>query len=166
MSLEELGNRLIALKDVLGGFVRTSLEENYDGIMDLQRHQLFAGKRADGSDIRPYYSEDLKENGGYFKSAQSALAYARMKATSISYPISEPRQFDAPNLYITGKFHDELGIEFDDREMVIWGATPYADKIVEKYGIETFGLSDDNWDKLMPNIKERVVEQLRQYING
>lgn len=166
MSLDELSMRLSSLVDELPSFVRASLENKEDEIMELQKHQLFAGKRADGNDIRPYYSEDLKSNGGFFKSANSAMAYARMKATKIDYPIKEPRQFDAPNLFINGKFHSELGVEFDESEMIIWGMTPYAESIVEKYGIETFGLTDANMDTLMPSIKENIVQQIRDRLNG
>lgn len=166
MTLNELRNRLSSLQDELVSFVRIAFEENEDKVMELQRIQLFAGKRADGQDIRPYYSEDLKENGGFFRSVQSAMSYARFKAEKIDYPVSVPRQFDAPNLYINGRFHSELGVEIDDSTMLIRGLSAYADKIVEKYGYDTFGLSEESMGKIMPIIKERINEQLKAYING
>lgn len=167
---EELANKILAAEKELPTYAKNSLQQNEDEIMRLQREQLFSGKRADGQDIRPYYSEDLQSNGGFFKTPQSAKNYTLWKA-NMSYPSSAPRQMDAPNLYINegsgaGRFHKELGVEFTSDSMIIKGTTPYADKIVDKYGLDTFGLSDESFIKLYPDLLDLILLQLKTYFNG
>lgn len=127
-----------------GEIVRDVLVRYPDDILDLQKMQLFQGLAANGQDIRPYYSEDLKP-AGYFHSVESAGRYAVWKRDGISYPYRANRNPDAPNLYINGKFHDELGVQFAVDTVGIVPTTPYSAGIMAKYGITTFGLMMDNW---------------------
>ena len=148
-----------------GEAVRNVVVTHRDDIMELQLLQLFQGLAANGQDIRPYYSEDLKPSG-YFRSAESAARYAAWKRDGISYPYSVQRNPDAPNLYINGKFHSELGVEFRPDTVAVVATTPYAAAIMAKYGIETFGLMESNWmaifvergayNELMNEIKARL----------
>ena len=166
-----LDDLLIRVKTVDGGMrtgslVREAVVNHPDDILDLQREQLFEGKRPDGEDIRPFYSEDLKPSG-YFYSVESAGRYAAWKQSGISYPYSaRGRNPDAPNLYINGRFHDELGVEFTADTVGVVATTNYATTIMAKYGMDTFGLSATNWsvifedrgayDELMNAIKEQL----------
>lgn len=144
-----------------GEIVRDVMLGHPDDILDLQRQQLFAGLTSTGEDVRPYYSEDLKP-GGYFTSVEKAKNYAAWKGR-LNYPYNANRNPDAPNLYINGRFHDELGVQYDSDTVGIIGATSYAKGIVEKYGLRTFGLMISNWmvifaergalDELMNKIK-------------
>lgn len=128
-----------------GTLVRDAIINHPYDILDLQREQLFEGKRPDGNDIRPYYSEDLKPSG-YFYSVESAGRYAAWKQDGINYPYSaRNRNPDAPNLYINGRFHDELGVEFGADAVGVVPTTGYAQKIMAKYGMDSFGLMMANW---------------------
>ena len=128
-----------------GTLVRDAIINHPYDILDLQREQLFEGKRPDGNDIRPYYSEDLKPSG-YFYSVESAGRYAAWKQNGINYPYSAGnRNPDAPNLYINGRFHDELGVEFGADAVGVVPTTGYAQKIMAKYGMDSFGLMMANW---------------------
>ena len=133
-----------------GSVVRDALVNKGDEILELQREQLFEGKASNGEDIRPYYSEDLKPNG-WFHSVESAGRYAAWKKDGISYPYRAERNPDAPNLYINGKFHDELGVQFGTEQVGVVPVTPYASGIVAKYGIRTFGLMASKWAELFEN---------------
>jgi hypothetical protein len=46
--------------------------------------------------------------------------------------------------------------------------TPYAAKIVEKYGRNTFGLSWEKWNTLFTerNIKDEIITTFKQRIYG
>lgn len=166
MTLGDLSNRLSTLQGQLNAFARLSLQEREDEILDLQKRQLFAGKASSGDDIRPYYSEDLKANGGFFKSPQSAKKYAMYKA-QLDYPVNVPRQFDAPNLYINGHLvHDNIGLEFTEEYMRVKGNTSEAQRVMDKYGEQTFGLSSESMDKLKPELTESITEKIKEYING
>lgn len=149
-----------------GEIVRNALVKHPDDILELQRIQLFEGKASSGKDIRPYYSEDLKPSG-YFYSVESAGRYADWKQ-SLNYPYEVNRNPDAPNLYIVGKFHDELGVEFTTDTVGVVPTTAFASKIVSKYGMETFGLTVSNWNIVF---EERgayndMMDELRQRLYG
>lgn len=127
-----------------GQMIRDVIVRHPDDILEYQRRQLLEGKASSGEDIRPYYSEDLKPSG-YFYSVESAGRYAAWKETGISYPYSAKRNPDAPNLYINGRFHDELGVRFSANDVGIVPTTPYAAGIMAKYGMNTFGLMKSYW---------------------
>ena len=144
--LNDLRMRVQLVNDGLmtGELIRNVVVQHPDDILDLQKMQLFQGLAANGEDIRPYYSEDLKPSG-FFHSVESAGRYAAWKKDGINYPYKANRNPDAPNLYINGRFHDELGVQFDAQTVGIVGTTGYSKGIVEKYGIQTFGLMMANW---------------------
>lgn len=131
-----------------GSLIRGVLEAREGDIMELQQRQLLEGKSSSGENLRPFYSEDLKP-GGYFWSVETAGRYAAWKV-SLSYPYEVTRENpDAPNLYINGRFFDELEIRFGSDSMTIAGGTMYAAGIVAKYGLSNFGLSDEKWEVFM-----------------
>ena len=165
--LNDLRKRVADVNDGLqtGELVRNVIVRHPDDILDLQKMQLFQGLAANGQDIRPYYSEDLKPSG-YFHSVESAGRYAAWKKDGINYPYAANRNPDAPNLYINGRFHDELGVQFGGDSVGIVGTTGYAKGIINKYGISTFGLTMANWmlifvergayAELLQQLKERL----------
>lgn len=165
--LNDLRTRVQSVNDGLttGELVRNVIVQHPDDIIEQQRIQLFEGKNANGEDIRPYYSEDLKPNG-FFHSVDSAGRYADWKQSGINYPYTAKRNPDAPNLYINGRFHDELGVQFLTDSVGIVPTTPYASGIVAKYGINTFGLMMQKWaaifwdygaySELMNQLKSRI----------
>lgn len=165
--LNDLRKRVADVNDGLqtGELVRNVIVQHPDDILDLQKMQLFQGLAANGQDIRPYYSEDLKPSG-FFHSVESAGRYAAWKKDGINYPYKANRNPDAPNLYINGRFHDELGVQFAADTVGIVPTTPYAAGIMAKYGITTFGLMMANWmvvfvqrgayAELMQQLKQRL----------
>lgn len=144
--LNDLRTRVQGVNDGLttGELIRNVIIQHPDDIIEQQRIQLFEGKNSKGEDMRPFYSEDLKPKG-YFHSVQSAGRYAAWKQDGINYPYRANRNPDAPNLYINGRFHDELGVQFAADTVGIVPTTPYAAGIVAKYGITAFGLMVQKW---------------------
>ena len=151
MIIEKLTNKvqniLVGLQT--GSLIKNVIVKHGDDILDLQRYQLLQGKASNGEDMRPYYTEDLKPQG-YFKSVESAKRYAAWKGT-LNYPRAATRNADAPNLYINGKFHNELGVKFGAETASVDGRTSYAQNIVSKYGQNKFGLTKANWNEIMRN---------------
>lgn len=145
-----------------GELVRRHLEPLAAAIEDMQRRQLFAGKASSGDDIHPFYSEDLKP-AGYFNSRESAARYVAWKDEFVHVPVTVAgRNPDAPNLYINGRFHDELAARFTSEGVEIYATSAYSRQIVDKYGRETFGLSAESWAQLFA--AEGFVERLRTAI--
>lgn len=165
--LNDLRNRVRQIGEGIqsGEMVRDVVVQHEADIMELQKIQLFEGLASSGEDIRPYYSEDLKPTG-YFHSKESAGRYAAWKGDGINYPYKANRNPDAPNLYVNGRFHSELGVQFDADTVGIVPTTLYAAGIVAKYGLSTFGLMTAKWralfferggyDELMKQIKSRL----------
>lgn len=168
--LNDLRTRVAGVNDGLqtGELVRNVVVQYPDDILELQKIQLFQGLAANGEDIRPYYSEDLKP-GGYFRTPDSAARYAAWKQSGINYPYKANRNPDAPNLYINGKFHDELGVQFDVQTVGIVGTTNYSKGIIAKYGMQTFGLMASNWNVIFVErgAYEKLMDELktRLYVN-
>ncbi len=147
--LDDLLSRVEAVNAGLqsGALVRDVIVRHREDILELQRIQLLQGLSSSGEDIRPYYSEDLKPKGRFY-SVESAGRYAAWKRDAIAYPYSVERNPDAPNLYVDGTFHSELGVEFGFDALSVRGTTPYSREIVAKYGLGTFGLMADKWNEL------------------
>ena len=146
--LTDLLLRVTGVQDGLqsGAIIRDVLLLRQEDILEAQRIQLLAGKDSGGEDIHPFYSEDLKPSG-YFYSVESAGRYAAWKQ-DLTYPYTVTRNPDAPNLYITGKFYKELGVEFGVDTLGIIDLTAYANRIMVKYGVNVFGLSNESWNEI------------------
>ena len=129
-----------------GAIVRDVLMSHQGDIMDLQRRQLLEGKTSGDIDIRPYYSEDVQPSG-WFTTATAAKNYAAWK-THLSYPESVDRNPDAPNLYITGKFYDDLRVSLGSDAVEIVANSSYGSQIMAKYGRGIFGLCMRLWGEL------------------
>lgn len=145
MMLDELLSNAKSLQADLenGTLMREVLQRHEQEIVEQQRIQLLEGKMSDGGDIHPFYSEDVKPTG-YFRTKESAARYAAWKQM-LSYPYQVQRKPDSPNLYITGVFHNDLGVEFNAESVAIIPDTAYAANIMAKYGNGMFGLSGDKW---------------------
>lgn len=166
MTLELLTQNVRALRDGMGALIGEVVQQHEQDIIEYQRIQLLEGKNSDGEDMRPYYTEDLKPDG-YFKSRESAGRYAAWKE-SLSYPFSASRNHNAPNLYINGRFHDELGIRFLDDGVEVVPKTMYAAGIMAKYGRNAFGLSMEKWNEVFMErgIKDEIIMSFKRRIYG
>ena len=166
MTLEGLLNNAKSLQKGMqsGTMVRDVLTRHGDHIVEQQRVQLLMGKGSDGRDLHPFYSEDIKPSG-YFKSGAAAKQYAAWKQT-ISYPYSVQRNPDAPNLYITGVFHDDLNIHFGVDSFEIIPDTAYSAKIMAKYGFGIFGLNAQMWGVIWNDFgaKNELIEEMRNVL--
>lgn len=145
-----------------GTIVREVLEPHGQEIVEQQRIQLLEGNGSDGKDLHPFYTEDLKPRG-YFMNRDSAQRYAAWKQT-LSYPANVRRNPNAPNLYITGVFHDDLNVEFRANEMAIVPDTAYAANIMAKYGFGIFGLCAEKWAVIWgeKGAKDELIKKMKE----
>lgn len=147
-----------------GTIVREVLQPHGNDIVDLQRTQLLMGKASDGKDLRPYYTEDLKPSG-YFRSRTSAEKYKAWKQ-QLSYPKNVERNPNAPNLYITGLFHNDLNVSFGTDTLAVVPDTAYAANIMRKYGLNVFGLNAASWSELWDTmgVKNELLEKMKNVL--
>ncbi len=165
MTISSLLANAKALKSGLeGSLIRETLLSHGGEIVEQQKIQLFEGKNSQGQDIHPYYTEDVKPRG-WFNTKESAQRYADWKQT-ISYPYTVKRNPNAPNLYITGVFHDDIGINFGSDAVEIVPDTAYAANIMAKYGRGMFGLSMEKWGVIFgeKGAKDELIEKIRNLL--
>lgn len=169
MSLQDLTQRVEAvLAGLQGGEIpRLAVLQSEAEILDLQREQMAEGKSVDGTDLRPYYSEDLRAGGGWFLSGDSAANYAAWKQSLGNPYEAGNRNPDAPNLYINGKFYSEIGVQFGTEAAVIVPLTPFASQVMAKYGRQ-INLGMKGWMTLMRDRGgyERVKNEVRRILYG
>lgn len=169
MTLQELYSRVEGVRDALysGEIPRLAVLPYGEDILTLQKEQLAEGQSASGEDLRPYYSEDLKPTG-YFHSTATAANYAAWKQTINNPYEAGTRNPDAPNLFITGKFYGEIGVEFGSDRARIVALTPFAAQVMAKYGADAFGLTYGRWMRIMRDEGglERLMDEIKLRIYG
>lgn len=167
--LNDLLNRaqgiLIGLQG--GEIPRLAVLPNEAEILDLQREQMASGKSVDGQDLRPLYSEDLRQRGGWFLSGDSAARYSAWKQSLGNPYQTGDRNPDAPNLYINGRFYSEIGVQFGADAAVIVPLTPFASEVMAKYGRQ-INLGMDGWMRIMRDYGglDRVMEEIKRRLYG
>lgn len=166
MTIEGLLNNARALHAGLqgGSLVRSVLEGHGEDIIEQQRIQLLEGKASDGTEMHPFYSEDIKPRG-WFTNRQKAANYAAWKQT-LSYPYSVKRNPDAPNLYITGVFHGDLSVQFNPESVGVKPDTAYAANIMMKYGKNAFGLCWEKWGVIFNDkgAKDELIRKMKELL--
>lgn len=167
--LNDLLNRVTdVLNGLQGGEIpRLAVLQSEADILDLQREQMAEGKGVDGEDLRPYYSEDLRQRGGWFLSGESAARYAAWKQDIGNPYEAGGRNPDAPNLYINGKFYSEIGVQFGTEAAVIVPLTPFASQVMAKYGRQ-INLGMSGWMELMHNRGgyDKVMNEVKRILYG
>jgi hypothetical protein len=76
------------------------------------------------------------------------------------------RNPDAPNLYITGMFHDDLNVELRSDGVAIVPDTAYAANIMQKYGMNAFGLDAEMWGIIWNEVgaKDELIREMRNQL--
>ena len=134
----------------------------------LQRKQLFAGLASSGDHIRPTMDEDP-----YFGGNRAAwFSYASNKRKRFSREEGDARRpMNVPNLiFSTGLFHSGFYVDFRTDEVQMKNDTLVPDShgvmhdVYAKYGAETFGLTDENWESVLahvvPKMNDAILEML------
>lgn len=166
MGFIELNRRLDELiNSKLAEFIAETLISNLDELVELQKDQLYAGQNAIGNPLAPSYFNDP-----YFKSPITAAKYARFKDRlnqRSENPIFKKKEFETPNLIITGRLvYDTLVAEVSSNSLIIQARSPIISKLEAKY-IEPIGLNQTAWDWfakeiLVPDLESKMQNFLQQ----
>lgn len=151
-----------------GKYLADILSGREDELLGRQRDQLASGQDSNGNDMLPLYTED-----SYFHSISAAQRYRDWKQRIYQPPLYDKqfaRKPDAPNLYVDadninsgGRFYRELAVVIDGEVIEFNGATPYAENIIGKYGLDKFGLNETFWRMVMEN---GVIDELLTKLIG
>lgn len=122
-----------------------SIEETKEAIADLNAEQLYAGKRKDGSDITPEYSERTKE---------------------IKREKGQPT--DRVTLRDTGAFYMGLRVDVQGEDVKVYSTDEKSDDLFKKYATKTkniFGLNPQyKGEYIREVLKKRFISKARKAI--
>ena len=130
-----------------GLYVRKALEENQNRIVDLNIEQLYEyGMNSLGIRIdtyQPYspYTIQVKQQKG--------------------------QPYDRVTLRDTGDFHKSFEVTFEPRGFYITATDYKTQELVDRYGVEIFGLTEENREKLVVEyVIPIVTKELKKEIFG
>lgn len=119
------------------------LESLSKAIAETNADQMFAGLRADDTDIEPAY-----------------------KPFTIAIKKEKGQPTDRVTLKDTGEFHRSIFVKFEGDKIIIDSDNDLRDKLVEKYGATIFGLTDENKqiirDILQKRLNQWAINKLKQ----
>lgn len=146
--LQLIDVRAAAAKAVIG------TENEYK---DLLQDQLLHGKGADGQDLSPGYLEDP-----FFKSYEAAQRYLKWKER-ISPKVG--RNPNAPNLYITGQYHDSISVTTDYSGVRSSSSSYFGGDIERKYN-NNANILGSEWreDYLKNFVRPRLLSNVKDYL--
>lgn len=112
-------------------------------IADTNADQMFAGLRADDTEIEPAY-----------------------KPFTIAIKKEKGQPTDRVTLKDTGEFHRSIFVKFEGDKIIIDSDSELRDKLVDKYGATIFGLTKQNKQALIRILEKRLnqwaINKLKQ----
>ena len=140
MTFESTINKWVKVLDSDTLFHR-AVVENRAELIDLNTAQLEKGKDALGNFLDEYISD----------------SYAQFKIF-----LGSEAPFGIPNLKLEGDFYSGWVLEYDGRDFVFDSTDEKAFHLSEKYGIDIFGISEDDLDKIVrPMFLESILIMIR-----
>lgn len=129
-----------------------------DGMVELQGRQLDEGLNCHGQPMAPSYLEDP-----FFRSPETAAKYSERKARMrAERGVSRSGNPDAPDLFLTGFFRSGFYVRLGDADLQMQNDTLVPDRrgnmhdVYAKYGAGQFGLTDESWGEVLPEIVPAV----------
>jgi hypothetical protein len=119
------------------------LESLAKAIAETNADQMFAGLRADDTEIEPAY-----------------------KPFTIAIKKEKGQPTDRVTLKDTGEFHRSIFVKFEGDKIIIDSDNDLRDKLVKKYGATIFGLTKQNKTALIHVLEKRLnqwaINKLKQ----
>ena len=118
-----------------------TIRKNSKRVLDMNKEQLLQGEDSKGEMLMPYRS----------------VAYADMKLTYNSLGVTD--------LKLEGSFHNGFFLNADNFPFYIFSRDEKTRKLVGKYGIDIFGLDENNLhtlaeDIVLPSVKVDIVKAI------
>jgi len=151
--IESLIERLQTFQRTIPDIIGEVIMENSNDILTNVKDSLWDGKAADGMDLMPFVSDP------FFQTPSQALGYMNWKNAAFPNPNRNPA---SPNLYINGYFYSTLEVEVTSEEFMVLSKDNLLGRdVINKYGIETFGVTDAFYnDVLRTEIINRLIQRI------
>jgi hypothetical protein len=141
----------------IAAIASVSLKEKKEDYLALNLEQLMEGKRRDGLDLSPSYFQDP-----YFRSVAAAQRYSDWKDKITP---NSKRKKGVPNLFITGPFHESIGIEIIDQDIDISSSSNMASSIENKFSNDIYGLNEEKSEELIDNgLEDSFDNKIREQL--
>lgn len=134
-AIKELKKKLYQLRDTkLKEFIREAIIEKRDYIAELNRDQLWQGKKADGSEM-PEYKPNSKQPNAPGKIV----------------------------LFDTGDFHEGIEAQIEANILDVVGTDEKTSMLVNIYG-EILGLNEGSLKALKEEVKPIIEQKIARYL--
>ena len=145
MSIEEVANIISKIADGFENACIMCMDDNKEVILQSIREQLWSGMSGTGEFLYPTYLDDpfFEQPGHWYKQSRAYMAWKRAitPPTSGYMLLLPPRPDEVPNLFITGKFHQEINIRREGDELVTDPGIGNGPDIVDKYGEDILSMT-------------------------
>jgi hypothetical protein len=138
ITVAELKRRVQSVN--LDNVVTESIEDSNKEFIELQTEQMYEGFLSTGDPISPPYT-----------------------ARTVKIKKEKGQRYDVVTLNDTNAFYEQMNITVDDEMIQIDSPVPYAKDLERKYGVEIYGLTEENrkefvWDDLFPKVKQKIEQ--------
>lgn len=159
MDISEVANIITKIADGFEEACARCLDQNSGRVIVVIQEQLYCGVDGNNEFLSPNYDDDpfFEEEGTWYHRAKEYKAWKREISPPIRGPILNlpARPVEVPNLFITGRFHEEINARREGDKLVIDPGPNDGPAIVQKWGDQILTLTDPavqyfNEDYLLP----------------
>lgn len=138
-SIDNLIQHFQSFEERIDSIIRQALEENESAVIGLNIYtQLYdEGIRSDGKPVKPDYHPNTIQ---------------------IKLERDPPQPTDRVTLRDTGNFHESFVIVFEEDSFYITSTDSKTEKLTSRYGKKIFGLTEENWTKIIKQYVAPLVE--------
>lgn len=158
--MQTMINGISAYIDDVGRYAIDALEPYSELIVEGVIENLMQGIDGNGEPLRPTYAEDT-----FFKSAESMQRYVQRKIESgVGVPSN-----GSPNLTINGRFHSSLTAVRYGNEIEVMSDTSISrdgDVIRETWKTKSFAPSDEWFEQVREDVKQRMIAELQKALTS
>jgi len=122
-------------------------------IIELNRKQLLDGRGSDNNEL-PKYVDDP-----FFKTQKAAKAYQAWKSKVSPNPNKNAEVMD---FYINGQFHSTITMKNNDDSFEMVSNSSIASDVQSKTGNEALGLNEVSLGFVIPEIKNKLLENVKE----
>jgi len=138
--VEAVVNKWLAAFNNTDEFFRRAIVENQEEILDLNVAQLKEGRDSFGNFLEEYASDD----------------YARFKQA-----LGSQAPFGKPDLILEGDFTEGFILRYKGDEFFFDSTDEKRNHLVDKYGVQIFGLSFESQTEITPQIAASFLKFFR-----
>ena len=150
MTIKELQNKIKNISSAIERGVQTSLQD--------------AGSEAVDRNVAQMEKHGQNSRGGSLKNPRTGdTKYASPEYAEYKSMLGRESRFI--NLNLTGDFHRSMDFKVTKGGIDIFATDDKTDRLIKAYGMQIFGLNDENFDWLFDEVFEGLFTELKSYLS-